>query len=74
MSGLKLAGGLCIIAGVNSAGMAFGVWEDGPIMFALALGGATVGLHRGPPDRPPRSGSRALVQRRRSRLPTRSVR
>jgi hypothetical protein len=44
MSGFKLAGGLWIIAGVNSAGMAFGVWEDGPIMFALALGGAIVGL------------------------------
>jgi hypothetical protein len=44
MGGLKLAGGLWIIAGVNSAGMAFGVWEDGPIMLALALGGAIVGL------------------------------
>ena len=53
MSGLKLAGGLCIIAGVNSAGMAFGVWEDGPTMFALALGGAIVGLHRGPPTARP---------------------
>ena len=44
MGGLKLAGGLWIIAGVNSAGMVFGVWEDGPIMLALALGGAIVGL------------------------------
>jgi hypothetical protein len=44
MGGLKLAGGLWIIAGVNSAGMTFGVWEDGPIMLALALGGAIVGL------------------------------
>jgi hypothetical protein len=44
MGGLRLAGGLWLIAGVNSAGMAFGVWEDGPIMFALAVGGAIVGL------------------------------
>jgi hypothetical protein len=44
MGGFKLAGGLWIIAGVNSAGMVFGVWEDGPIMLALALGGAIVGL------------------------------
>lgn len=44
MGGLKLAGGLWIIAGVNSAGMVFGVWEDGPVMLALALGGAIVGL------------------------------
>jgi hypothetical protein len=44
MSGLKLAGGIWIIAGVNSAGMVFGVWEDGPIMLALALGGAIVAL------------------------------
>lgn len=44
MGGLKLAGGLWIIAGVNSAGMVFGVWEDGPIMLAVAAGGAIVGL------------------------------
>jgi hypothetical protein len=44
MGGLKLAGVLWIIAGVNSAGMVFGVWEDGPIMLALAAGGAIVGL------------------------------
>jgi hypothetical protein len=44
MGGLKLAGVLWIIGGVSSAGMAFGVWEDGPIMLALALGGAIVGL------------------------------
>jgi hypothetical protein len=44
MGGLKLAGGLWIIAGLNSAGMLFGVWEDGPILVALALGGAIVGL------------------------------
>jgi len=43
MGGLKLAGGLWIIAGVNSAGMVFGVWDE-PILLALALGGAIVGL------------------------------
>jgi hypothetical protein len=44
MGGLKLAGGLWIVAGVNSLGMVFGVWEDGPILLALALSGAVVGL------------------------------
>ena len=44
MNGLKVAGALWILAGVNSAGMAFGVWEDGPVMLALAVGGAIVGL------------------------------
>ena len=44
MGGLKLAGAIWLIAGLNSAGMVFGVWEDGPIMVALALGGAVVGL------------------------------
>jgi hypothetical protein len=43
MGGLKLAGGLWIIAGVNSAGMVFGVWDE-PILLALALAGAIVGL------------------------------
>jgi hypothetical protein len=43
MGGLKLAGGLWIFAGLNSAGMAFGVLDE-PIILALALGGAIVGL------------------------------
>jgi hypothetical protein len=43
MGGLKLAGGLWIIAGVKSAGMVFGVWDE-PIVLALALGGAIVAL------------------------------
>jgi hypothetical protein len=43
MGGLKLAGALWIIAGVYSAGMVFGVWDE-PILLALALGGAIVGL------------------------------
>ena len=47
MGGLKLAGGIWILAGLNSAGMAFGVWEDGPVMFGLAVGGAIVGLMTG---------------------------
>lgn len=43
MSGLKLAAGLWIVAGVNSAGMVFGVWDE-PILRELAIGGAIVGL------------------------------
>lgn len=43
MGGLKLAGGLWIIAGLNSAGTVFGVWDE-PILLALFLGGAIVGL------------------------------
>jgi hypothetical protein len=43
MGGLKLAGGLWILAGLNSAGMAFGVLDE-PIILALALGGGIVGL------------------------------
>jgi hypothetical protein len=43
MSALKLAGGLWIIGGLKSAGMAFGVWDE-PILLVLALGGAIVGL------------------------------
>jgi hypothetical protein len=43
MGGLKLAGALWIIAGVNSAGTVFGVWNE-PILLAMFLGGAIVGL------------------------------
>ena len=43
MGGLKLAGGIWIIAGVKSAGMVFGVWDE-PILLVFALGGAIVGL------------------------------
>jgi hypothetical protein len=43
MGGLKLAGGLWIFAGLNSAGMAFGVLDE-PIILALAIGGGIVGL------------------------------
>ena len=43
MGGLKLAGGLWIIAGANSAGTVFGVWDE-PILLAMFLGGAIVGL------------------------------
>jgi hypothetical protein len=43
MGGLKFAGALWIVAGLNSVGMAFGVWDE-PILLTLALGGAIVGL------------------------------
>lgn len=43
MGGLKLAGGLWMFAGLNSAGMAFGVWNE-PVLLVLALGGAIVGV------------------------------
>jgi hypothetical protein len=43
MGGLKLAGGLWVFAGLNSAGMAFGVLDE-PSLLALAIGGALVGL------------------------------
>lgn len=43
MLGLKLAGGLWLFAGLNSAGMVFGVWDEPPLL-ALALFGTVTGL------------------------------
>jgi hypothetical protein len=43
MGGLKLAGGLWIIAGASSAAVMFGVLDE-PMLLALMIGGAVVGL------------------------------
>jgi hypothetical protein len=46
MGGLKLAGGLWVFAGLNSAGMVFGVLDE-PVILALGVGGGIVGLATG---------------------------